>query len=124
MLEVASCRRDFIMVVNYVDGTLREPQQPQLNELPKIFFDIGRNEEITPLNNFKSLQRRLKSSFKITTYVAHSTCKLSCSYKDELVYNKLMPAQLLVFACPKGMLTGGEVRGADGRIVMDIIADF
>jgi intraflagellar transport protein 52 len=70
------------------DKTPRVSTSRTQGEQLNIAFSIAKKELFTPSNGFKSLQKRLRSSFKITLY------------KDEMSASKLIDAKLLVLGGP------------------------
>jgi intraflagellar transport protein 52 len=66
---------------------------------PSISFNISKKEIYTPLNGFKSLQRRLRSNYKVGLF------------KEEMNLPKLIDTNLLVFGAPCEKFSTAEVSG-------------
>ena len=64
---------------------------------PSISFNISKKETYTPSNGFKTIQRRLRTNYKIT------------QNKEEMNLSKLRDHKLLVFGAPTEKFSTAEV---------------
>ena len=78
-----------------------------------VLFDVGKKELFNFANGFKTLQRKLKLSWKLAKHVVAHPCRPTshapCSIKDEITLDKLAPARIVVFAGPRDKFTSAEV---------------
>jgi hypothetical protein len=84
---------------NYASGTGLNSIAKDLDDklMPVISFNICKKERYTPSNGFKSLQRRLRGSYRVGLF------------KEEMNLAKLIDTNLLVFGAPCEKFSTAEV---------------
>ena len=87
------------------------PKPAAQDENNTVLFSTSKKETFTLTNGLKTLQRKLKSNWKLATLVRHRLshrCSLDRSIKDEITLDKLLPARMVVFAGPRDKFTAAE----------------
>ncbi|KAL7752326.1 hypothetical protein RI367_002372 [Sorochytrium milnesiophthora] len=96
----ASLRSSIMLQRDSATGSQYQLQRQSLSLKPQplVLFDVHKKEVMTPTNNLKLLQKRLKHNFKIGVN------------KEELSLNRVFEAALIVFAGPREKFTAAEAR--------------
>ncbi|KAH6576957.1 hypothetical protein BASA60_004300 [Batrachochytrium salamandrivorans] len=96
------------MLSTELNGLRNDPNTADTAQLPRtqptILFNISKKEQFTPKNGFKTLQRRLRSAFKIGLF------------KEDMNLSKLADANLLIFGAPREKFSTSEFSALKGYL--------